>query len=113
MAEEDLDTAREAMLDWITANWAELAAFAWRGFALDRRGIVVIQGDWQGEVIVAHQTPGIAEGIGLGWPAELHATVQQYEPATQIISVVQCGGSGILSACGRPRPVAATSSGPA
>jgi len=96
MAEEDLDTEREVMLDWITANWAELAAFAWRGSALDGRGIVVLQGDWQGEVVVAYQTPGMAAALGLGWPPELHAAVQQYEPATEIVFLVQRGESGIL-----------------
>ncbi len=96
MAGEELDAKRERMLAWITAGWEALAAFAWRGYVLDGRGLVVLQGDWQGEVVVAYQTPCMAAALGLGWPSALHAAVQQYEPATEIVFLVQRGGAGIL-----------------
>ncbi len=96
MAEENRDPEREEMLAWIIGGWEALAAFAWRGYVLDGRGIVVLQGDWQGEVVVAYQTPGMVEVLGLHWPSELHAAVQQYEPATEIVFLVQRGDSAIL-----------------
>ncbi len=96
MADEDVDTERERMLAWIAASWEELAALAWRGYVLDGRGIVMLQGDWHGEVVVAYQTPAMADEFALEWPPELHAAVQHYEPATDILFLVQRADSGIL-----------------
>jgi len=96
MAEEQLDADRERMLAWITAGWEALAAFAWRGYVLDGRGLVVLLGDWQGEVVVAYQTPGMAAALGQAWPSALNVAVQQYEPATEIVFLVQRAGAGIL-----------------
>jgi hypothetical protein len=96
MADEDVDTERERMLAWIAASWEELAALAWRGYVLDGRGIVVLRGDWQGEMVVAYQTPARAEEFALAWPPELHDAVRQYEPAIDILFLVQRADSGIL-----------------
>ncbi len=96
MAEEALDGEREEMLAWIEASWDQLAALAWRGYVLDGRGIIVLQGDWQGQVVVAYQTPGMAEALGQAWPVELRDALQRYEPATDIIFLVQHGRSGML-----------------
>ncbi len=53
------------------------------------RGIVLLQGDWHGEVVAAYRTAATALQAGAGWPAQLLAAVQDYTPATDIIFVVQ------------------------
>ncbi len=80
---------REVLLDWIETHWEGLAALAWRGYVTEGRGIVLLQGDWHGEVIVAYRTAETARQAGAGWPDELVEVVQDYTPATDIIFVVQ------------------------
>ncbi len=88
-SEADAVAAREEMLDGIETHWATSAALAWRGYVTEGRGIVLPQGDWQGEVVAAYQTAATALEASTAWPDELVAAVQTYTPATDIIFVVQ------------------------
>ncbi len=88
-SETEAVATREAMLNWIETHWNTLAALAWRGYVTEGRGIVLLQGDWHGEVIVAYQTVETARQAGAAWPDQLVAAVQDYTPATDIIFVVQ------------------------
>ncbi len=62
----DAVAAREVMLDWIETHWEVLAARAWRGYVTEGRGIVLLQGDWHGEVVAAYQTAATALQTGVG-----------------------------------------------
>lgn len=89
------EAKRERMLDWIEACWNQLAAFAWQRFVLEGRGIVLVNGDFDGQVFVAYQTPQTAAEAGQAWPDDLLATVKGYTPATDIVFLVkQPGTSG-------------------
>ncbi len=95
---DGLDAEREEIVAWIERYWDELAAFAWRCYIGEGRGIVLLQGDWHGEVAVAYQTPAIADEAGAGWPEELIDAVRSYAPATDIIFLVRHETAGTLLA---------------
>ncbi len=52
MAEEELTAECETVLARIEGNWEDVAAFAWRGYILAGSKLVMLQGDWQGEMVV-------------------------------------------------------------
>ena len=81
------------MLDWIEQHWDELAAFAWRGYVLAGRGIVLLEGDWDDAVTVGNQAAADAEAA---WPAALREATESYTPATDIVFFVQQHGTGTL-----------------
>lgn len=83
---------RERMLDWIETCWNQLAAFAWQRYVLEGRGIVLVNGDFEGEVVVGYQTPQTAAGAGSGWPDDLVAAVRDYAPTTDIVFLVKQPG---------------------
>jgi len=86
---------RERMLDWIEDSWNQLAAFAWQRYVLEGRGIVLVNGDFEGEVVAGYQTPQTAVEAGSAWPDDLVAAVRDYTPATDIVFLVkQPGTSG-------------------
>ena len=86
---------RERRLDWIEACWNQLAAYAWQRYVREGRGIVLVNGDFEGEVVVGYQTPQTAVEAGSAWPDDLVAAVQGYTPATDIVLLVrQPGTSG-------------------
>ncbi len=96
LSDTTLDAEREALLTWIETNWDELAAFAWQRYVVEGRGIVVLEGDWQGTVVVAYQTPGAAAAAGAAWPPALQDAARTYVPATDIVFLAHEHGSGTL-----------------
>ncbi len=87
------DAERDTMLDWIEDSWNELAAFAWQRYVVEGRGIVLLDGDWSGEVFVAYQTPQTGAESGNGWPDDLVNAVRDYSPASDIVFLVKQRGS--------------------
>jgi hypothetical protein len=65
------DGAQEHLLVWIDAHWNDLAAFAWRIYVADGRGLVLLSGDPAGDVRVGYQTPSMAADAGFPWPPAL------------------------------------------
>jgi len=62
---------------------------------LEGRGIVLVNGDFEGDVSVGYQTPQTAAEAGQAWPDDLVAVVSDYTPATDIVFLVkQPGASG-------------------
>ena len=90
---EPLEAEQDTMLDWIETSWTELAAFAWQRYVVEGRGIVLLDGDWSGEVFVAYQTPQTAAKAGSRWPDDLVKAVQDYTPASDIVFLVKQRGS--------------------
>lgn len=86
------DNEQETMLRWIDAHWNTLAGFAWRSYVAAGRGIVVLQGDWSGDVFVAYQTLDL---IG-AWSHEVKQVVDRYEPRTDMVFLVQRPSTAIL-----------------
>lgn len=97
MQEHDMMDAHEAdrerMLDWIAACWNQLAAFAWQRSVLEGRGIVLVNGDFDGQVFVGYQTPQTAAEAGHAWPDDLVTAVNDYTPATDIVFLVKQPGT--------------------
>jgi len=87
------EVEQATMLDWIEACWTELATFAWQRYVAEGRGIVLLDGDWSGEVFVAYQTPQTAAKAGSSWPDDLVNVVRDYTPATDIVFLVKQRGS--------------------
>ena len=60
MARDGTESGRDAdqavVLAWIKTHWEELATLAWRGYVTAGRGVLVLEGDWQGAVAVGYQT---------------------------------------------------------
>jgi hypothetical protein len=50
------DAGQALVLAWIKTHWEELATLAWRGYVTAGRGVLVLEGDWQGAVAVGYQT---------------------------------------------------------
>jgi hypothetical protein len=86
------DNEQETMLRWIDVHWNTLAGFAWRSYVTSGRGIVVLQGDWGGDVFVAYQTLDLIED----WSHEIKQVVDCYEPRTDMVFLVQRPSTAIL-----------------
>ncbi len=93
-----LDAEREEIIAWIESYWDELAAYAWRCYVGEGRGVVLLHGDWHGEVSVAYQTVAIADEAGADWPEEMIEAARSYKPATDIIFLVRHDSAGTLLA---------------
>jgi len=91
-----VDDAQEGMLDWSELHWNELADFAWRGYVTAGRGIVLLEGDWEGDVAVGYQTAADAAAAGAPWPARLVEATEGYTPATDIVFFIQHRATGTL-----------------
>src|ERR687885_2337465 len=91
-----VDADQVVVLAWIKTHWEELATLAWRGYVTARRGVLVLEGDWQGAVAVGYQTAAEGAAGGDPWPEELLAALQAYVPATDILCVTQQGTTTLL-----------------
>ena len=93
MARDGTESIRDAgqalVLAWIKTHWEELATLAWRGYVTAGRGVLVLEGDWQGAVAVGYQTAAEGAAGGDPWPEELLAALQAYVPATDLLCVTQ------------------------
>ena len=100
MARDGTDSVRDAgqaaVLAWIKTHWEELATLAWRGYVTAGRGVLVLEGDWQGVVAVGYQTAAEAASGGDPWPKELLAALQAYVPATDLLCVTQQGAATLV-----------------
>ena len=92
--EQNID--QETILAWIEAHWNDLAAFAWRNYVERGRGILLLHGDWAGDVSAGYQTPTMADEAGQPWPQELRDAANDYDPTVDIVFLVARGKSGIL-----------------
>ena len=59
------------VLDWIERHWDTLATVAWRGYVTAGRGLVVLDGAWDGAVAVGYLTAANAQATDAPWPATL------------------------------------------
>ncbi len=91
MAAED-----EALVAWIDAHWEELAAFAWRGYLTQGRGVVLVERAGHGEVVVGYETPSVAAADGAAWPDDLQEALVAYTPTTDVLFLVEPEGAGTL-----------------
>ena len=91
-----IDDEQAVMLDWIELHWDELAAFAWQGYVIAGRGIVLLEGDWDDGITVGYQTAADAEAAGVAWPPALREATAAYTPATDIVFFVQQHATGTL-----------------
>jgi hypothetical protein len=91
-----VDDAQAVMLAWIETHWAQLAAVAWRGYVTLGRGLVVLDGAWDGAVTVGYLTAADAQAAGSPWPDSLRAATQAYRPALDILFFVQQDAMGTL-----------------
>src|SRR5919206_1594851 len=64
--ETGVDADQVVVLGWIKTHWEELATLAWRGYVTAGRGVLVLEGDWQGVVVAGYQTA--ADGTAGGDP---------------------------------------------
>ena len=71
-----VDADQVVVLAWIKTHWEELATLAWRGYVTAGRGVLVLEGDWQGAVAVGYQTAAEGAAGGDPWPEELLAALQ-------------------------------------
>ena len=90
------DADQAVVLAWIKTHWEELATLAWRGYVTAGRGVLVLEGDWQGAVAVGYQTAVEGAAGGDPWPEELLAALQAYVPATDILCVTQQGATTLV-----------------
>jgi hypothetical protein len=100
VARDGTDSVRDAdeavVLAWIKTHWEELATLAWRGYVTAGRGVLVLEGDWQGAVAVGYQTAAEGAAGGDPWPEELLAALQAYVPATDLLCVTQQGAATLV-----------------
>jgi hypothetical protein len=91
-----VDDEQAVMLAWIETHWARLAAVAWCGYVLAGRGLVVLDGDWDGAVAVGYLSAASAAASGVVWPATVRAAVQTYPPATALLCFILQDAAGTL-----------------
>ena len=91
-----VDADQAVVLAWIKTHWEELATLAWRGYVTTGRGVLVLEGDWQGAVAVGYQTAAEGAAAGDPWPEELLAALQAYVPATDLLCVTQQGATTLV-----------------
>ena len=98
VARDRIETGVDAdqVVAWITMHWEELATLAWRGYVTAGRGVLVLEGDWQGAVAVGYQTAAEGAAAGDPWPEELLAALQAYVPATDLLCVTQQGAATLV-----------------
>jgi len=94
--DDEVAARRERMIAWIETFWDQLASVAWHGYVTEGRGVLLLQGDWQGEVAVADRALDSVTTGGEDWPAKLVAAVRDYQPTTDIICLYQQAGAGTL-----------------
>ncbi len=93
---EPMDAEDAAWVAWIDGHWEALAAFAWQRYASEGRGLVLLADDGDGLDVVGYETAGAAAAGGAPWPDELHAAIEEYHPATEVLFLVEPDGNGTL-----------------
>ena len=66
------------------------------GYVTVGRGLVVLDGAWDGAVAVGYLTAADAQAAGSPWPASLRAATRTYRPALEILFFVQQDAVGTL-----------------
>ena len=93
---EPLEVADEVFVCWIDAHWEELAAFAWRSYVTVGRGLVLVTAASDGAMVVEYVTPSAAAADQDAWPDELLAAIAAYNPATEVLFLMEPEGAGTL-----------------
>ena len=93
---EPLRAEDGVVVGWIDAHWDELAALAWRGYVSRGRGLVLVREADGGEMVAEYETPDAAVADQDTWPDELLAAIGEYNPATDVLFLMEPEGAGML-----------------
>jgi hypothetical protein len=96
LATEPLDLEDEVLVRWIDAHWDELAAFAWRSYVTVGRGLVLVTAARDSAMLVEYETPSAAAADQDAWPDELLAAIVEYNPATEVLFLMEPEAAGTL-----------------
>ena len=91
-----LEIEDEVLVRWIDAHWDDLAAFAWQRYVRVGRGLVLISEADGGEMVVEYETPSAAAADLDGWPDDLLAVIAAYNPAMEVLFLIEPEGAGTL-----------------